>query len=94
MALAQLVVPCESPNIIESKSLKLYLGSLSNSRFADANQVQALTTAQVVALTTAQVAALEVADLAALTTAQIRALGTAALSATAPKAAASSTAPP
>ena len=42
VALAQLVVPCESPNIIESKSLKLYLGSLSNSRFADANQVQAL----------------------------------------------------
>ena len=27
VALAQLVVPCETPNIIESKSLKLYLGS-------------------------------------------------------------------
>ena len=41
VALAQLVVPCESPNIIESKSLKLYLGSFSNSRFADAAEVLA-----------------------------------------------------
>jgi 7-cyano-7-deazaguanine reductase len=39
VALAQLVVPCETPNIIESKSLKLYLGSFSNSRFADAADV-------------------------------------------------------
>ena len=41
VALAQLVVPCESPNIIESKSLKLYLGSFSNSRFGDAAEVLA-----------------------------------------------------
>ena len=41
VVLAQLVVPCESPNIIESKSLKLYLGSFSNSRFADAAEVLA-----------------------------------------------------
>ena len=41
VALAHLVVPCESPNIIESKSLKLYLGSFSNSRFADATDVLA-----------------------------------------------------
>ncbi len=40
VALLQLVVPCETPNIIESKSLKLYLGSFSGSRFADAAQVQ------------------------------------------------------
>jgi 7-cyano-7-deazaguanine reductase len=40
VALMQLVVPCETPNIIESKSLKLYLGSFSASRFADAAQVQ------------------------------------------------------
>ncbi len=30
VAIAHLTVPCESPNIIESKSLKLYLGSLAN----------------------------------------------------------------
>ncbi|MEO8859050.1 MAG: NADPH-dependent 7-cyano-7-deazaguanine reductase QueF [Burkholderiaceae bacterium] len=42
VALAQLTVPCESFNIIESKSLKLYLGSLNNSRYADAALVQAL----------------------------------------------------
>ena len=41
VALAQLVVPCESPHIIESKSLKLYLGSFSNSRFAGAAEVLA-----------------------------------------------------
>ena len=41
VAIAQLVVPCESPNIIESKSLKLYLGSLSNTRYADAAEVLA-----------------------------------------------------
>ena len=41
VALAQLTVPCESVNIIESKSLKLYLGSFSNSRFADATEVLA-----------------------------------------------------
>lgn len=40
VALMQCVVPCESPNIIESKSLKLYLGSFSGSRFADAADVQ------------------------------------------------------
>jgi 7-cyano-7-deazaguanine reductase len=40
VALMQLVVPCETPHIIESKSLKLYLGSFSGSRFADAAQVQ------------------------------------------------------
>jgi 7-cyano-7-deazaguanine reductase len=41
VAIAQMVVPCESPNIIESKSLKLYLGSFSNTRFADAAEVLA-----------------------------------------------------
>ena len=41
VALAQLTLPCESVNIIESKSLKLYLGSFSNSRFADATEVLA-----------------------------------------------------
>ena len=41
VALAHVVVPCESPNIIESKSFKLYLNSFSNTAFADAEEVQA-----------------------------------------------------
>jgi len=39
VALAHITVPCESTNIIESKSLKLYLGSFNNSRVTDATQV-------------------------------------------------------
>ncbi len=42
VALAQVVVPCETPNIIESKSFKLYLNSFNNSRFADPSEVLAL----------------------------------------------------
>ena len=41
MALAHITVPCETPNIIESKSFKLYLNSFNNTRFADAAEVQA-----------------------------------------------------
>ena len=41
LALAHITVPCESANIIESKSFKLYLGSFSNTRFGDAAEVQA-----------------------------------------------------
>ena len=41
VALAQVVVPCETPNIVESKSFKLYLNSFNNSRFADAADVLA-----------------------------------------------------
>lgn len=40
VALAHIVVPCETPHIIESKSFKLYLGSFSGTRFADAAEVQ------------------------------------------------------
>lgn len=40
IALAQLTVPCESINIIESKSLKLYLNSFSGTRFADADALR------------------------------------------------------
>ncbi|QCX11680.1 NADPH-dependent 7-cyano-7-deazaguanine reductase [Paracidovorax citrulli] len=40
VALAHITVPCETPNIIESKSFKLYLNSFNNTRFADAAQVQ------------------------------------------------------
>jgi 7-cyano-7-deazaguanine reductase len=41
VALAHFVVPCESVNIIESKSFKLYLNSFNNTRFADASEVLA-----------------------------------------------------
>ena len=41
VALAHVTVPCETPNIIESKSFKLYLNSYNNSKFADAADVQA-----------------------------------------------------
>ena len=41
VALAHFTVPCETPNIVESKSFKLYLNSFNNTRFADAAAVQA-----------------------------------------------------
>ncbi|AVS69830.1 NADPH-dependent 7-cyano-7-deazaguanine reductase QueF [Paracidovorax avenae] len=41
VALAHITVPCETPNIIESKSFKLYLNSFNNTRFADAAEVHA-----------------------------------------------------
>ena len=40
VAIAHFTVPCETRNIIESKSLKLYLGSFSNTVFADVTQVR------------------------------------------------------
>jgi 7-cyano-7-deazaguanine reductase len=40
VALAQITVPCESPFIVESKSVKLYLNSFNNTRFADAREVR------------------------------------------------------
>ncbi len=40
LALAHITVPCESPNIVESKSFKLYLNSFNNTRFADARDVR------------------------------------------------------
>ncbi|MDD2609214.1 MAG: NADPH-dependent 7-cyano-7-deazaguanine reductase QueF [Giesbergeria sp.] len=41
VALAHITVPCETPNLVESKSFKLYLNSFNNTRFADASEVQA-----------------------------------------------------
>ena len=41
VALAHITIPCESPNIIESKSFKLYLNSFNNSRIASAEEVKA-----------------------------------------------------
>jgi len=40
VAIAHVTVPCETPNIIESKSFKLYLNSYNNTKFADAAEVQ------------------------------------------------------
>ena len=41
VALVHFTVPCESTNIVESKSFKLYLNSFNNTRFADATEVSA-----------------------------------------------------
>ena len=41
VALAHFTIPCESPNIIESKSFKLYLNSFNNTQFPDAEAVLA-----------------------------------------------------
>ncbi len=41
VALAHFTLPCETPNIIESKSFKLYLNSFNGSRFADVDAVKA-----------------------------------------------------
>ncbi|SIR49086.1 NADPH-dependent 7-cyano-7-deazaguanine reductase QueF [Pseudacidovorax sp. RU35E] len=40
LAIAHFTVPCETPNIIESKSFKLYLNSFNSSTFADAEAVR------------------------------------------------------
>jgi 7-cyano-7-deazaguanine reductase len=40
LAIAHFTVPCETPNIIESKSFKLYLNSFNNTAFADAEAVR------------------------------------------------------
>ena len=41
VAIAHITVPCETPNIVESKSFKLYLNSFNNSRFESADEVRA-----------------------------------------------------
>jgi 7-cyano-7-deazaguanine reductase len=40
VAIAHVTVPCETPNIVESKSFKLYLNSFSNTSFASADEVR------------------------------------------------------
>ena len=40
VAMGEFLFPCESPNIIESKSLKLYLNSFNNTEFNLLNEVQ------------------------------------------------------
>jgi 7-cyano-7-deazaguanine reductase len=41
VAIAHFTIPCESLNIVESKSFKLYLNSFNNTRFTDAAEVLA-----------------------------------------------------
>ncbi len=40
VALGEFILPCASPNIIESKSLKLYLNSLTNTKFDSVDSVK------------------------------------------------------
>jgi 7-cyano-7-deazaguanine reductase len=40
VAIAHITVPCETENIVESKSFKLYLNSFTNSPFASADEVR------------------------------------------------------
>ncbi len=39
VAMAEFIIPCESPNLIESKSFKLYLNSFNNTRFESNDNV-------------------------------------------------------
>ncbi|MCS6767032.1 MAG: NADPH-dependent 7-cyano-7-deazaguanine reductase QueF, partial [Candidatus Protistobacter heckmanni] len=40
VALARFIIPADSPNIVESKSFKLYLNSFCNTRFEDIDVVR------------------------------------------------------
>ncbi len=40
VAIGEFSLPCESPNLIESKSIKLYFNSLNQTKFANVNDVQ------------------------------------------------------
>ncbi|MDY0205734.1 MAG: NADPH-dependent 7-cyano-7-deazaguanine reductase QueF [Pseudomonas sp.] len=55
VAIGQFTVPADSPNIIESKSFKLYLNSLNQSIYASFAQVQALLEADLSAVAQAPV---------------------------------------
>lgn len=55
VALMELHVPCNSPFIVESKSLKLYLGSFNNERFASVEAVRAVMLQDLARLTSAEV---------------------------------------
>jgi len=56
VAIAEISVPATSPNIIESKSLKLYLGSFAMSRFSAADDVVAAMCSDLSACTDSEVA--------------------------------------
>ncbi len=39
VAIAEITIPCNSPNIIESKSMKLYFNSFNNTKIKDTNEL-------------------------------------------------------
>jgi len=41
-AMAEIILPCDSPHIIESKTMKLYFNTLNNTVFKDENALQAV----------------------------------------------------
>ena len=55
LALAEFRVPAESPNIVESKSFKLYLNSFNQTKMVDLSQVQRHMAADISAAAGAQV---------------------------------------
>lgn len=46
-AIADIMYPCESPNIVESKSMKLYFNSFNQTQFTDLASIQAVITQDV-----------------------------------------------
>lgn len=63
VAVAEVRVPAASPNLVESKSFKLYLNSFANTRFADAATVAATITKDISAIAGAR-ASVQVRSLA------------------------------
>jgi len=55
VAIVSFEVPIDSRNIVESKSVKLYLGSFAQSRFADGNEVAAVIQRDLAAATMSRV---------------------------------------
>lgn len=55
VAIGEFRIPCESSNIVESKSLKLYLTSFSGSKFASLEEVKSLIESDLSASTGSQV---------------------------------------
>jgi 7-cyano-7-deazaguanine reductase len=62
IAMLSLAVPVDSPNIVESKSVKLYLGSFAQSKFDDDEQVRAVVARDLSAATGGAVAGSFLAD--------------------------------
>lgn len=55
VAVGEFIIPADSPNIIESKSLKLYLNSLNQTQFSDMDSIQNLIIADLSAVAATQV---------------------------------------
>lgn len=55
VALAEVIIPCDSTNIIESKSFKLYLNSFNNYKFNNSEQVKKVMTSDLSAATNSHV---------------------------------------